>query len=200
MIVAIAEASATAVPVLEFRQAATTADAVTDYVNDYTPPRDPADYVGVDSGWSPRAPELQSWWAVDGGVLVERLTDIQDDLVLQIKEHRDFKRLAEDVRFEYPAASGNLFSASLLSENNWGNFSAAVQLPIPSQEYPQTVTTYDERQSIDIVDSAMLTAMVDALSLVVLTERSTAASAISAVLAATTAADAHAAAAGYLDS
>jgi len=163
MIVAIAEASASVVPVLEFRQAATTADAVTDYVNDYTPPRDPADYVGVDSGWSPGASELQSWWAVDGGTLV-----------------------------------GNLFSCSMESQSNWGNLATLDALGLVV--YPFDVTTHDELVTVTLTGSGDMSAAVAAISTAVLAERSAAASAISAVLAAPTAADAHAAAAGYLDS
>ena len=196
MIVAIAEASASVVPAREFRQAASTADAVTDYVNDYTPPRDPADYVGIDSGWSPGAPELQSWWAVDGGVLVERLADIQQDIITDIKTHRD-QRFASVVLAEYPAASGNLFGCSMESQTNWGNLATLDALGLVS--YPFPVTTHDELVTVVLADSADMTAAVGAVSAAVLAERATASSAISAVLAATTVADAHAAAAPYLD-
>jgi len=197
MIVAIAEASASVVPVLEFRQAATTADAVTDYVNGYTPPRDPADYVGVDSGWSPGASELQSWWAVNGGTLVERLADIQQDIISDIKTHRD-QRFASVVLAEYPTGSGNLFSCSMESQANWGNLATLDALGLVV--YPFDVTTHDELVTVTLTGSGDMSAAVAAISTAVLTERSAAASAISAVLAATTAADAHAAAAGYLDS
>ncbi len=197
MIVAIAESSASVVPVLEFRQAASTAAAVTDYVNDYTPPRDPADYVGIDSGWSPGASELQSWWAVDGGVLVERLADIQQDIIADIKTHRD-ARFASTVMAEYPAASGNLFGCSMESQTNWGNLATLDSLGLVS--YPFSVTTHDEMTTVVLAGSADMTAAVAAVSAAVLAERDTASTAIAAVLAATTAADAHAAAAGYLDS
>jgi len=153
--------------------------------------------VGVDSGWSPGASELQSWWAVDGGVLVERLADIQQDIIGNIKTHRD-QRFASVVLAEYPAGSGNLFSCSMESQANWGNLATLDALGLVV--YPFDVTTHDELVTVTLTGSGDMSAAVAAISTAVLTERSTAASAISAVLAATTAADAHAAAAGYLDS
>lgn len=200
MIVAIADTGAGTQNVRLFMEGASVAEAISAYCNEYNPPKDPAAFVGVDTGWAPNAPELFMPWAIDGGVLVERLQDIQDDLVSQIKDHHYHKRLALDVRFEYPAGSGKWFSASLLSENNWGNFSSAAQWPLPSLVYPIDVPTYDNRQEVSVTDAATLQAMLDALWVVVMQERGLAKVAISGVLQSSTGDDARAAAEGYLQS
>ena len=64
MIVAItAESTSGQTNVEEFRDAETTAAAVTAFCNDYTPPLDPADWLGVDTGWShyERPPSGYHW-------------------------------------------------------------------------------------------------------------------------------------------
>lgn len=50
----------------EFRDAASEADAVDDFVNEYTPPKNAADYLGYDSGWSSyQRPAAGMEWAYD---------------------------------------------------------------------------------------------------------------------------------------
>lgn len=66
MIVAIILNGTGKVPVTEFREAATTADAVSDFCNDYTPPKSTSDYTGYDTGWSSyTAPDEGKRWSYD---------------------------------------------------------------------------------------------------------------------------------------
>lgn len=56
------------VPVEEFRQASDEATAVADFCADYSPPKNPADYLGYDSGWSQYQPPAPTYrWAYDFG-------------------------------------------------------------------------------------------------------------------------------------
>ncbi len=125
------------------------------------------------------------------------LPGYQDMLVGQIKRHRDGVRM-ERVRAEYPAASGNLFSCSTASQDNWSKLATLDGRGLVT--YPWVATTADERGSYSIVDSADLTGMIGAVSAAVLTERASAQGAIDSVLAATSQAGADAAAAVYLTS
>jgi len=126
------------------------------------------------------------------------LSEIQDQQVNAIKSHRDGQRLAFDVRAEYPAASGNMFSCSASSQDNWSKLATLDSQG--SVTYPYTVTTYDERGSYDLIDTADREAATLAIATVVLTERGVAESYIAAVLATTDSDAARAAALPYLES
>lgn len=67
------------VRVLQFRDAVDVATAVAAYVNSYSPPRNPADYLGVDTTWvNVMAPTAGTRWAWDfdnPGLVEEPLTD-----------------------------------------------------------------------------------------------------------------------------
>ncbi len=125
------------------------------------------------------------------------LPGVQDSLVSQIKNMRDSIRLESYILAEYPEGSGNLFSCSISSQDNWAKMSTLDERGLVS--YPFTVTTYDERSSYNIVDSADLTAIIGAVSSSVLEERTLAQNYIAAVLAAPDIASAEAAAQPYLD-
>jgi hypothetical protein len=50
----------------QFREAADAATALTDFVNSFTPAKDPADWLAFDTGWvSPQQPNFGSRWAYD---------------------------------------------------------------------------------------------------------------------------------------
>ncbi len=125
------------------------------------------------------------------------LPGYQDGLVGRIKRYRDGVRM-DGISAEYPAASGNLFSCSTASQDNWSKLATLDGRGLVT--YPWVATTADERGSYSIVDSADLTGMIGAVSAAVLTERASAQVAIDAVLAATSQAGADAAAAVYLTS
>ena len=114
----------------------------------------------------------------------------------QIKEQRE-DRLLYDVRAEYPPGSGKMFSCSMSSQINWGNLTVLDDRGLVT--FPFTVTTYDEHDTYDLVDSADLTGAVGTVSSAVITERNTAQTYIVAVEAATTQAEVDTAAAPYLD-
>ena len=114
----------------------------------------------------------------------------------QIKEQRE-GRLLYDVRAEYPPGSGKMFSCSMSSQINWGNLTVLDDRGLVT--FPFTVTTYDEHDTYDLVDSADLTGAVGTVSSAVITERNTAQTYIVAVEAATTQAEVDTAAAPYLD-
>ena len=64
------------VPLEEWRQAATVADAVSDFCAAHQTPRAPADYLGIDPGWSAVqwAAEGYVWaWDFDLSLLVQVL-------------------------------------------------------------------------------------------------------------------------------
>jgi len=195
MIVAIASSAAGQQPVIEFRQAADTASAVLAYCNEYSPPLDPADFVGVDTGWSDPDPRLGYIWAWDsvGAVLVE--IDYQPWLIQQIDAQRDYN-LATSIRAEYPAASGLLFSCSVPAQDSWSKLATLDARGLVS--YPFKVHTYNQEASYDLVDSADLTGAIGSISAAVLAERNLAQTYIDAVVAAPDGDAARAAAAPYL--
>jgi hypothetical protein len=124
------------------------------------------------------------------------LPAVQDSLVAQIKSHRDGPRLSTDLYAEYPAGSGNLFGCSAASQDNWSKLAT-----LDSQgavAYPYTVTTYDERGSYALADTADRQTATLAVATVVEIERGLAEGYIISVLAATSVATAYAAAAPYL--
>lgn len=125
------------------------------------------------------------------------LPGVQDSMVSQIKNMRDNIRLESYILAEYPEGSGNLFSCSISSQDNWAKMSTLDERGLVS--YPFTVTTYDERSSYNIVGSSDLTAIIGAVSLAVLEERTLAQNYIAAVLAAPDVSSAEAAAQPYLD-
>jgi len=124
------------------------------------------------------------------------LPAVQDNLVAQIKSHRDGPRLSSDLHAEYPAASGNLFGCSAASQDNWSKL--ATLDAQGAVAYPYTVTTYDERGVYTLTDAADREAATLAVATVVEIERGLAKVYILSVLAATSVATAQAAAAPYL--
>lgn len=125
------------------------------------------------------------------------LASFQDGLVDQIKLHRDQSRLENDVTAEYPAASGNQFSCSISSQDNWSKLSTLDDRQLVS--YPFVVTTVDERGSYAVTGSSDLTNIIGTVSSAVFIERTLAQTYITAVLAAPDEASAQAAAQPYLD-
>lgn len=62
MIVAIAPAGTGIVPIEELRMAVDTATAVSNFCNEYSPPKLTIDYIGHDTGWTePQAPTGDRW-------------------------------------------------------------------------------------------------------------------------------------------
>ncbi len=125
------------------------------------------------------------------------LTDVQDALVVQIRTKRDNDRLENQVRAEYPAASGKLWRCGTQSQSDWSSLVSLDERGLVA--YPFRAWTFDEREHYDVADGADLTAVVTAISTAVLTERALAQGYIDAVLAAADEAAANAAAAPYLD-
>jgi|APSaa5957512535_1039671.scaffolds.fasta_scaffold33438_2 hypothetical protein len=126
------------------------------------------------------------------------LPAVQDSLVAQIKSHRDGPRLSVTLHAEYPAGAGTLFGCSAASQDNWSKLAT-----LDGQggvTYPYTVTTYDERGSYALIDTADRQAATLAIATAVETERASASSYISAVLASTGVDAAKAASAPYLES
>ena len=121
---------------------------------------------------------------------------VKDRLVLEIKDHRDGERLTYALHAEYPPASGNMFSCSPASQDNWAKL-ATLDLQ-SAVVYPFTVTTYDERASYNLLNTADRESATLTVATVVLAERALAETYIIWVLAATTAAAAQTAAAPYL--
>jgi len=125
------------------------------------------------------------------------LPTYQDSLVEQIKNKRDNDRLEGVVIAEYPPSSGNYFSCSTTSQDNWSKLSTLDSRGLVV--YPFEVTTNDERGTYDVVDSADLSAIMSTVSTAVFTERALAKIYIDAVLAATDETLANLAAQPYLD-
>ncbi|NQY92423.1 MAG: hypothetical protein HRT46_12325 [Deltaproteobacteria bacterium] len=126
----------------------------------------------------------------------KNLEAVRDRLVSEIKTHRDEKRLVEDIFFEYPAASGNLFGCSAASQDNWGKL--ATLDAQGAVTYPYTVTTHDERGSYNLIDTADRQTATATIAVVVEGERALAAGYIADVLAALDEATAQAIANTYL--
>lgn len=197
MIIAIASSAGGLQPVEEFRDAATPADAVAAFCAEYTPPRDPADYLGEPTGWAAGAAQLGRSWAWDSAALDLVEVGYTSDLVGQLEAHRD-ERLADVVRAEYPAASGLLFSCSVAAQDSWSKLATLDDRGLVV--YPFEVHTADQQSTYDLIDSADLTGAIGAVSAAVLTERAACQSAIDAVVAAPDGDAARAAAAPYLAS
>ena len=125
------------------------------------------------------------------------LPAVQNSLVSQIKCKRDLVRLESYILAEYPENSGNLFSCSISSQDNWAKMSTLDDRGLVS--YPFTVTTYDERGSYGITGSEDLTAIIGAVSSAVLSERTLVQGYVEAVLAAPDVDSAEAAAQAYLN-
>jgi len=194
MIVAIIKIDTGLQPVIGFMPAANEAAAVTAFCASYIPPLDPNDYLGVDAVGVDR---LLPWnYDFGSSLLVQNLAQTQQNILSDIKDHRDHDRLTNELRAEYPAASGDLFSCSPVSQDNWSKLATLdVQGAVV---YPFAVTTYDELATYDLIDTADREAATLAISTVVLTERALAETYITAVLAAVTAAAAQTAADPYL--
>ncbi len=195
MIVAIASSAAGQQPIIEFRDAVDTVAAVAAFCGEYTPPRDPVDFAGYDTGWTLPDPRLGRMWAWDpgAGTLVE--VEYTPDLLAEIEAHRDY-RMATAVTAEYPAASGLLFSCSVPAQDSWSKLATLDTRGLIA--YPFTVHTADQTQTYDLVDSADLTAAIGAISASVLAERTLAQTYIDATVAAADGDAARAAAAPYL--
>ena len=131
MIIAIVSSAGGLQPVEEFRDAATPADAVAAFCAEYTPPRDPADYLGEPTGWAAGATQLGRSWAWDSAALDLVEVGYTSDLVGQLETRRD-ERLADVVRAEYPAASGLLFSCSVAAQDSWSKL-ATLDVDDPGQ-------------------------------------------------------------------
>jgi hypothetical protein len=68
MLVAIALDGTGYKKVEDFREAASTSAAVTAFCNEYTPPKNPGDYIGHDTGWgSWQDPGIDKCWYYDHG-------------------------------------------------------------------------------------------------------------------------------------
>ena len=196
MIVAIVLASTSAEPVIEFRNAPSTSAAVLAYCGEYSPPKNPDDFAGVNTGWVLPDPRLAHIWAWHStpGVFVE--IDYADPLVAKIEEHRD-QRLVDNARAEYPAASGLLFSCSVPAQDSWSKLATLDARGLLA--FPFTVHTADQTGSYDLTSSADLTGAIGAVSLAVLAERAAAQAAIDSVISAANGDAARAAAAPYLE-
>ena len=125
------------------------------------------------------------------------LAEFQDSLVVQIKTKRDDDRLENVIVAEYPALSGNYFSCSTKSQDNWSKFASLDTRSLVA--YPFSVTTNDERGAYSVVDSADLSAIMGTVSAAVFTERGLAQTYIDAVLAAIDETSANLAAQPYLE-
>jgi hypothetical protein len=123
------------------------------------------------------------------------LDEIKGSIVGQVKRHREY-RLASVIRVEYPAASGKFLSCSAASQNNWAKLSALDSRGLVA--YPFKITTFDEKDSFDLANTADLSGAMGAVADAVLTERATAAIVFAAVLGSATNAAVFAAAEAYL--
>ncbi len=181
------------VPLEEFREATDPAAAVAAFC--VSPPANPADYFGVDTGWPAGDARLLLAWAWDftGGALVQ--IGWREPILDDVSAHRD-ERLTTVVRAEYPAASGVLFGCSVAEQDSWSKLATLDARSLVA--YPFRVWAADHDASHDLTDSADLTAAIAAVSLAVLTERATADGVLSAVAAASDEAAAIVAAAAYL--
>ena len=124
------------------------------------------------------------------------LPAVKDRWISEIKIHRDRKRLVFDLRAEYPAGRGNMFSCSAASQDNWSKL--ATLDAQGAVVYPSAVPTYDGRGTYNIVNTADREAATLAIATVVITERANAEAYIQAVLAAVDETAAETAAAPYL--
>ena len=110
MIVAIAPAGTGQVLVEEFREGADVAAAILAFCNAYTPPKNPADWVGLDTGWTEyQQPPIGPKWYYDHSTQA---------LVVSLDEAKHAKCDAIDARTEeliaigaeIPPTSGHFFS------------------------------------------------------------------------------------------
>jgi len=102
VIIAIASSAGGLQPVEEFRAAATPADAVAAFCGEYTPPRDPADYLGEPTGWAAGAAQLGRSWAWDSAALDLVEVGYTSDLVGQLETHRIRRRRGSSFRARSP--------------------------------------------------------------------------------------------------
>lgn len=121
----------------------------------------------------------------------------KDYLVSAIKNHRDGNRLSKSLHAEYPAGSGVLFACSAASQDNWSKLANLDAMG--AVVYPYKVTSFDEKRSYDIIDSADRVNLTLAVASVVQQERDLASTYIDLVLSAATAEEAESNAQGYLN-
>ncbi len=170
MIIAIVAAGTGVVPIEEFRVAPSTGEAVTVFVEEYTPSKDPAGYIGHDTGWaSVQKPAVGNIWGynynADPPVLVEIAASIASPVDETVADYKIKVMALVDIEtkrrislgFEYPAASGKTFSLSVESQINWLWLETKTALLI----YPYQIRTADELAIHAIVDEADAQAIVN---------------------------------------
>lgn len=108
------------------------------------------------------------------------IAELRQVLVKRVKAHRE-QKLENRVTFEYPAASGNLFSCSQKSKSNWSALAALDSRSLVS--WPYSVTTQDEVTSYSVTNAADLDGVLAAMLTAIETERATAKVKIDAILA-----------------
>jgi hypothetical protein len=142
----------------EFRIALSPAEAVTLFVNEYNPPLDPADYVGVDTGWSAvQTPAEGFVWAYDFAAAALVQASSQDFLDLaQLKELR-WKQI--DTRTNELIAQGFVFGGVVLS------LSLTAQLRVEALDrvrnevfvvYPIVWNSIDDSLAVSVANAAEL--------------------------------------------
>ena len=208
MIVAIIKTHATdLIAVEEFRSAVDTTTAISDFCNAHSPPLTPGDYTGIDADAIDRVKQwaydftlsqmIESVYDKTGVITPVSLNTFKDDLISQLQEKRLSRFDDNHILFEYPAASGKMFSCSTSSQDNWTKLETLASLLLVT--YPFDVATYDERDSYGVLSMVDLTSILGTLGTAVLTERALYASYSVAVMSAIDESAAQAAAQPYLD-
>ena len=104
-------------------------------------------------------------WKVSGATVVEMSTAEKDACHLDKNKAAritEVDRRTEELifeGFEYPAASGNIFSLSLEAQNSWEGLLSRRDDGIT---YPVTVNLLDDSGNLDLADSAAVKAFYDA--------------------------------------
>jgi len=115
MIVAIAPQGSGKVLVIDFREAVDVATAVADYCNAFTPPKNPADFQGYDTGWSSyQYNDPGKYWAydVDAASLVQIPIPVIEEGTVRTKPYQK----PDNVLFYYGYPNSYNYSV-----NAWDN-------------------------------------------------------------------------------
>lgn len=147
MIVAIAPAGTGQVKVREFREAADVASAIAAFCAEYSPPKDPADFVGLDVGASVPTNAVGIWhYDHDTSSLVTSLAEVKAAKYAAI-DARTVELIEQGFVF-----GGQTYSLSLPAQTTWLGLD---QLRSdPALTYPVVVNTLDDGATGSLPDAA----------------------------------------------
>lgn len=189
MIIGIIKVGNGLVPVEEFRNAVDVESGVADFCNEYDPPLNESDYIGVNGdslnlskqwAYDSTTPGLTEIEHVNGSVKKSSLDTYKNELIAQIGERRDYKLNNYFILTEYPSGSGNMFSCSVVAQAKYEHLYTLFASGIESG--PFTVYTHDNRSQYVVVNLADMVNFIGAVSRSILDEHTTAGQSVMNVL------------------